>query len=106
MLLGGDARQGLEPVGEVRRALLERPLLHGVGDLVGDVEVDVLALVYDAPQLLVGGLGQTLLHVRIGEYQAAVFLGYLVCCHEGFLSLPGVQTTEALSAKGVEYRKR
>ena len=32
VLLGGDARHGLEPVREVGGALLERPVAHGGGD--------------------------------------------------------------------------
>ena len=74
VLLGRDARQRLEPVGVVRGALLERPLLHGMGDLVGDVDIERRALLDDLHELLVGRLGETLLHVLVGEQQAPVFL--------------------------------
>ena len=77
VLLGRDARERLEPVRVVRGTLLERPLLHGVGNLVGDVEVECLALLDDAGELLVGGLGQTLAHDGVAEHQAAVLLGDL-----------------------------
>ena len=81
MLLGRDAGERLEPVRVVRGALLERPLLHGVGDLVGDVEVEGLALLDDLRELLVRRLGETFLHDLVGEQQAAVLLGDLVLAH-------------------------
>ena len=39
MLFGGDARHRLEPMGEVGRALLDRPVLHGVGHHARDLRV-------------------------------------------------------------------
>ena len=57
VLLGGDAGQGLEPVREVRRTVLECPFLHRVRDFVGDVEVERLAVLDHVHELLVGGLG-------------------------------------------------
>ena len=62
MFLGRDARERLEPVRVVGGTLLERPLLHRVGDLVGDIEVEGLALLDDARELLVRGLGQPITH--------------------------------------------
>ncbi len=56
VLLARDAGERLEPVREVRGAVLERPVLHCVRDLVRDVEVELLALVDYATKLLVGGL--------------------------------------------------
>ena len=38
VLLGGHAGERLEPVGEMGRAVLQRPDLHAVGDVVCDVE--------------------------------------------------------------------
>ena len=81
VLLGGDAGEGLEPVREVGGAHLERPLLHGMGDLVGDVDVEGLAVVHDAPELLVGGFGQPLLHDCLREDETAVFRGHAICSH-------------------------
>ena len=49
VLLARDARQRLEPVGKVRGALLQRPLLHSVGDLVGNAQIERRPLVDDAP---------------------------------------------------------
>ena len=34
VLFGGDAGQGLKPMGKMRRAMLQRPGLHGLGDIV------------------------------------------------------------------------
>src|SRR6185437_13436037 len=45
VLLRGRARQGLEPVREVGRALLHRPLLHRRGDRIGEDRVERAALV-------------------------------------------------------------
>jgi len=56
VLLGGDAGQRLEPMREVRGTMLERPLLHRVGDLVGNLEVERLAILDHMHELLVGGL--------------------------------------------------
>ena len=74
VLLGGDARERLEPVGEVRCALLERPLLHRVRDLVGDVEVERLTVIDDLAKLLVRRLGKPLLHHGVREEQVPVLL--------------------------------
>ena len=82
VLLARDAVERLEPVGEVGRALLEGPLLHRVGDLVGDVEVDGLVVLDDARELVVRRLGEPLAHVQVGEDQAAVLSRYLVLCHD------------------------
>ena len=95
VLLARDAVERLEPVREVRGTKLERPLLHGVGDLVGDIEVDRFVLLYDAGELLVGGLGKALAHVGVRKHQAAVLLGYLVVCHlDPFRELNGRHCTQ------------
>ena len=67
VLLGRDTREGLEPVRVMRGTLLERPLLHSVGHLVGDVEVERLALLDNARELLVRGLGQPITHDGVAE---------------------------------------
>ncbi len=95
VLLGGDAGQRLEPVRVVRGALLQCPLLHGVSDLVGDVEVEGLALLDDLGELLVRRLGETLLHHLVGEEKGAVLLGDLVLAHVRlFLLVGGVSAYE------------
>ena len=81
VLLGRDARERLEPVREVRGALLERPLLHRVRDLVGDVKIERLAVVDDLAKFLVRWLGEPLLHHGVREEQAAVLLGDPVLAH-------------------------
>ena len=67
MLLGRDTRERLEPVRVMRGTLLERPLFHSVGHLVGDVEVERLALLDNARELLVRGLGQPITHDGVAE---------------------------------------
>ena len=53
VLLGGDAGERLEPVRVVRRAVLDRPVLHRGGDDVGGRRVERLALGDGAAQRLV-----------------------------------------------------
>ena len=82
VLLGGDARQRLEPVGVVGGALLDGPLFHGVGDDVGHVLVQGGAFFDGLHQLLVGGLRQALAHDVLVEYHGAVQIGHFR--HNGF----------------------
>ena len=68
VLFGGDARHGLEPVGEVGGALLHRPVLHGVGDHVGNAHVQRMAEADGLDQRLIRFFGQPLLHDLTVEY--------------------------------------
>ena len=58
VLLGSTAREGLEPVGEVRGALRERPVLHRVRHVIRDGRVEGLPLVDGGEQLGGGCLRQ------------------------------------------------
>ena len=60
VLLGGDAGERLEPVREVRGALLHRPVLHGGGHGVGEGGVERLAAVERLLQRAEHRLGQAL----------------------------------------------
>ena len=84
VLLGGDAGHGLEPVGVVGRALLQRPVLHGVRHHHGHVAVQMAAVLHGLLQLFVGLLGETGAHDRVVEYIDAEFGGYV---HHGFQTL-------------------
>ena len=53
MLFGGPAGKRLKPVGEMGRAQSDRPLLHRVGDVVGDCRIERPA-VTDRRQKLFG----------------------------------------------------
>ena len=86
VLLARDAVERLEPVRKVRGTALERPLLHGVGDLVGDVEVDGLVFPNDPRELLVRGFRKPFAHVGVGEHQAAELGRDFVLCHLSPLS--------------------
>ena len=81
VLFGGDSGHGLEPVGVMGAAVLERPCLHGVGDAVGHVQVDVLAFGHGFPERLVDVLGEFLPHHGIVEDQTSKVIGY---CFHGF----------------------
>ena len=83
VLLGGDAGHGLEPVGEVGAALLRGPLLHGLGDLVGDGEIQGRALGDAALPGGVGRGGKALSHRVLVEDQAAEELGKFFRCAHG-----------------------
>ena len=81
MLLACNTGQRLEPMGEVCCAFLECPLLHSVGNFVGDIEVEGLAALDDLHELAIGRLGQALLHVSFVEEQLAPLGADLVLCH-------------------------
>ena len=74
VLLGGDAGQRLEPVREVRRALLHRPLLHRRRDRVGE-RGSRARPVERLLELLVDGLGQPLALDGAGEDVGAEDVG-------------------------------
>src|SRR5579864_7635185 len=54
VLFGRDPGQGMEPVRVVRRAMLDRPVLHGRRDDVGDRRVERRPLIDGAPQGAIG----------------------------------------------------
>ena len=72
MLFRRDARKGLEPVREMRGAMLEGPFLHAVGDSVCHVKIERLALLHGFRKLLVHVRGQIFLHDVIGEDHGSI----------------------------------
>ena len=74
VLLGRRPGHRDEPVRVVGRPVGERPLLHAVGDRVGDHRVEGLEAVDGAPQPLEDGLGQVLPLNLLAEHVAAVDL--------------------------------
>ena len=68
VLLRRDAGHGLEPVGKMRRAELNGPVLHGIGHNVGRSQIEPLALVDSRVDVLEDLLRQLLLHNRFAEY--------------------------------------
>ena len=78
MLLGCDSGQRLEPVREVRGTLFKRPLLHGMGYLVGNVEVKWRSVINDLLKLLIRWPRKALLHIGIGEEQLPPLRGDLI----------------------------
>ena len=71
VLFGGDAGQRLEPMGEVRRAVLHRPILHRGGHGISDVAVQTRALGDGLAQGIVHAGGQPRLHNAVVKYQAS-----------------------------------
>ena len=74
VLLGGDAGKGLEPMRIVRGSLFNGPFLHGMGDDVGDLKVQRLALLDGLHQVFVRCRWQSLLHRVLVEHHRAVDL--------------------------------
>ena len=72
MLLGGAAGERLEPVGKVGRALFERPVLHALGDGVGDGGVERGGLAHRSEELRRDRLGQMAADRLLGEDVGAV----------------------------------
>ena len=71
VLLGGDAGERLEPVRVVRRAVLDRPVLHRARDFVGDRQIERFAVGDGPAQRLVHRLRQPRLLHLVVEHQAA-----------------------------------
>ena len=71
MLFGGDSGHRLEPVGEMRRTLFDRPILHRVGDHVRDIAIELAPALNRAAKRLVILVGQAVLHDGIVKHHAA-----------------------------------
>ena len=65
------AGQRLEPVREVGRAFLQRPLLHRVGDRIGNLGIQAAAITDGLLQLFKCVFGQTLTHLLFVEYHGS-----------------------------------
>ena len=107
VLLGRDAGERLEPVREVRGALLDGPFLHGMRYDVGHLYLQRLALLHGFEQALVRRRGQTLLHRVLVEHHRAVRIRN--SCHRAFAPhLAGPVSTGAVAprARGFDRRIR
>ena len=76
VLLRRDAGHGLEPVGKMRRAELNGPVLHGIGHNVGRSQIEPLALVDSRVDVLEYVLRQLLLHNRFAEHMTTKEIRY------------------------------
>ena len=87
VLFGSEACHGMEPVGVVRGTVLNGPILHGVGNNVGDFRIQTFAVAYGLGQLLEHVLGQALAHGRDAKHITAkdVFCAttYFICTAGG-----------------------
>ena len=79
VLFGGDTGQGLEPMGKVGGAMLDSPILHGVGHSVGHFVIQAAALVNGLLQRGVDLIGEPRLHDAVIKHQAAEIFRY--CAH-------------------------
>ena len=71
VLFSGDAGHGLEPVGEMRCALFDGPILHGICDHVRYGSVQPPAVPDGVLHCAVGLLREPFLHDRVVEYQGS-----------------------------------
>ena len=71
VLFGGDAGERLEPVRVVRRAVLDRPVLHRRAHVVGDRQVERVAVGDRPAQRVVHRLRQPRLLHLVVEHQTA-----------------------------------
>ena len=71
VLLGGQPREWLEPVGVMTRSVLDRPILHRGGHHVRDGRVERLSMIDGAKEASVHLLGKPLPHGAAGEYVRA-----------------------------------
>ena len=76
VLLGRDAGKRLEPVGVMRSAVRDRPVLHRGGHRVGDAEVELRPLVNGLFQRLVYLGGQIGFHHPVVKHQTSEVCGY------------------------------
>ena len=67
VLFSGNVGQRLEPVGEVRRALGDGPVLHGVGHHVSHAAVEVAPFLNGLLQFFIGIVRQKRAHHRVAE---------------------------------------
>ena len=75
VLLGGDAGQRLEPVGVVRGAVLDGPVLHRLRDRVGNRRIQRLSKGDGSTQRAMHGRREALLLCLVTEHEAAEPLG-------------------------------
>ena len=85
VFFGGDARHRLEPMGVMRRAFRDRPLLHRVRHGACDAAVERLSLVDGLFQRFEHVLGELFAHHVKVEHVLAEHFGY---CHCGFSFCP------------------
>ena len=71
VFFGGNAGHRLEPVGVMGGTLLNGPILHGIGDLAGGGTIQRRSLGQALLPFLVGGGGETLLHLLLTKHHFA-----------------------------------
>ena len=72
VLFRRNARKRLEPMREMRGAMLDGPLLHAVRHRIGDVQIERLALLHRFRKLLVHVGRQIFLHHVIGKDHGSI----------------------------------
>ena len=79
VLFGGDAGQGLEPMGKMGGAMLDGPILHGVCHSVGHFVIQAAALIDRFFQRGVDFIGKPCFHDAVVKNQTAEVFRY--CAH-------------------------
>ena len=107
VLLGGDAGEGLEPVGEMGGAVLYGPVPHGGGHGVGHVGVQHGSLVNGLFQGIVNAGGQLSPHDTVIKNQTAKIIRYSCTHNEELLpeSGGGVQPCRFITIEWAIKRK-
>ena len=77
MFFGRNACQGLEPVGIMGGSVLDRPVLHGLGDHIRVGGGEFSALLHDLADISEDALGHGGPHLAEGKYILAVDLLYI-----------------------------
>ena len=85
MLFRRDAGHGLEPVGVMGRAALDRPVLHGVRHHGSDLRGQTLVVMDRVDDLLIGLVRQAGLHDRLGKHHGTEYLWYVAHIRHSFL---------------------
>ena len=87
VFFGGQSRHGLEPMSEMGRALLHRPILHRARDDIRGLEGEGTVVVAAVFELPIGLLGQAAAHDGVAEHHAAENFGHY---HKKLLSARAV----------------
>ena len=83
MLFGGTLGQGLEPVGDVRDTVFDRPFFHAAGDTVRRLAVERFAAFDTVKQRMETFHIQILAHLLPVEDQFSIVIGGFACRNRG-----------------------
>ena len=74
VLLGRSAGHRLEPVREMRRSVFERPVLHPLGNRIGDRRIERLTLAHRRNKFIGDGFGHVLANrLSVKDVRSVIF---------------------------------